>query len=150
MFLGGYSSKFSIYLSRKVNSASNACFMLFVLPFILTNSICFILSCSFSHEATLLCSILCRFLPGFSRNIEIIQQGFKDVIVLFLLVTLRALSFLKFSIKILFGSHLCILVTWPVYLSCDRFDRECTLCIIAFFRTSVSGILPCSLILRVF
>ena len=43
-----------------------------------------------------------------------------------------------------------ILVTWPVHLSCVSFNRVCTLCIFAFFRTSVSGILSCHLIFRSF
>ena len=30
-----------------------------------------------------------------------------------------------------------VLVTWPVYFSCASFNRVCTLCIFAFFRTSV-------------
>ena len=43
-----------------------------------------------------------------------------------------------------------ILVTWPVHLSCASFNRVCTLCIFAFFRTSVSGILSCHLNFRSF
>ena len=39
---------------------------------------------------------------------------------------------------------------WPVHLSCASFNRVCTLCIFAFFRTSVSGILSCHLIFRSF
>ena len=38
----------------------------------------------------------------------------------------------------------------PVHLSCASFNRVCTLCIFAFFRTSVSGILSCHLIFRSF
>ena len=41
-------------------------------------------------------------------------------------------------------------MTWPVHLSCASFNRVCTLCIFAFFRTSVSGILSCHLIFRIF
>ena len=41
-------------------------------------------------------------------------------------------------------------MTWPVHLSCASFNRVCTLCIFAFFRTSVSGILSCHLIFRSF
>ena len=41
-------------------------------------------------------------------------------------------------------------MTWPVHLSCAGFNRVCTLCIFAFFRTSVSGILSCHLIFRSF
>ena len=43
-----------------------------------------------------------------------------------------------------------ILVTWPVRLNCANFRRVCTLCIPAIFRTSVSGILSCHLIFRIF
>ena len=41
-------------------------------------------------------------------------------------------------------------MTWPVRLSSASFSRVCTLCIFAFFRTSVSGILSCHLIFRIF
>ena len=41
-------------------------------------------------------------------------------------------------------------MTWPVYLSCASYNRVCKLCIFAFFRTSVSGILSCHLIFRSF
>ena len=34
-----------------------------------------------------------------------------------------------------------IRVTWQVHLNCAHFRRECTLCILALFRTSVSGIM---------
>ena len=43
-----------------------------------------------------------------------------------------------------------ILVTWPVHLNCASFRRICILCIPAFFRTSVSGILSCLLIFKSF
>ena len=41
-------------------------------------------------------------------------------------------------------------MTWPVHLSCASFNRIYTLCIFAFVRTSVSGILSCHLIFRSF
>ena len=40
-----------------------------------------------------------------------------------------------------------ILVTWPVHLSCASFNRVRSLCISALFRTSVSGILSCHLLI---
>ena len=43
-----------------------------------------------------------------------------------------------------------ILITWPVHLSCASFKTVCILCIPAFFRTSVSGILSCHLIFNSF
>ena len=41
-------------------------------------------------------------------------------------------------------------MAWPVHLSCASFNRVCTLCIFAFFRTSVSDVLSCHLIFRSF
>ena len=43
-----------------------------------------------------------------------------------------------------------ILVIWPVHLNCANLRRVCTLYIPALFRTSVSEILSCHLILRRF
>ena len=43
-----------------------------------------------------------------------------------------------------------ILVTWPVHLNCASFRRVFTVCIFAFVRTSVFGILSCHLIFRSF
>ena len=37
--------------------------------------------------------------PGLSWKIEILKRGFKGVFIAFLLSTLRAISFLKFSIE---------------------------------------------------
>ena len=60
---------------------------------------CFKQCGSFDDEATPLCVIQCSLLSGLSWNIEALNQGFKGVFVGFPLTTLRALSFLKFSIQ---------------------------------------------------
>ena len=82
---------------------------------------------TFVDEGTPRCSILRSLFPGLSCNIEILKRGFKGVFV---------------------AAHQAFL--WPVHLSCASFNRVCTLCIFAFFRTSVSGILSCHLIFRSF
>ena len=77
-------------------------------------------------------------------------RGFEGVLVSLLLTTMGAFSYLKFSIEDFHWHSSGILVTWPVHLNCANFRRECTLCIPAHFRTSVSGILSCHLIFRSF
>ena len=63
----------------------------------------------------------------------------------FLLATLRALSLLYFSIEDFLWKS-----PWPVHLGCAIFKTVYMLCIHAFFRTSVSGILSCHLIFNSF
>ena len=90
------------------------------------------------------CSILCSMFAKVSLNIIILPRGFKDVFEAFLLAALRALSFLKITF---FGSRSTgILVKWPVRLRYASLNKVCTLCILAFLRTSVI----CHLFLRVF
>ena len=78
------------------------------------------------------------------------QREFKGAFVASSLAALKVLSFLRFSIEIFFGSCSSgILETWSVHLSCANFNRVFSLSTIAFFRTSVSGILSRHLILIV-
>ena len=113
------------------------------------DSFCFVFTSSPFYEASPLCTILCNLFPWLCWYVEVFKGGFEGVLVLLLLTTMGAFSYLKYRVfcgKISSG----ILVTWPVHLNYANFRRVCMLCIPALFRTSVSGSLSCHLIFRSF
>ena len=86
-----------------------------------------------------------------SVGMLVLKGGFEDVLVSLLLTIMGEFSHLQFSTEEFLGKFSsCILVTWHVHLNFANFRKVCHICIPAFFRTFVSGILSCHLIFRNF
>ena len=83
--------------SEKESSVGDALALAFcsasLIPF------CFIFTSTPSYQASPLCSILCNMFLQFCWYVEVFKGGFEGVLVLLLLTTMGAFSYLKFSIE---------------------------------------------------
>ena len=95
----------------------------------------------------------CSLFPRTHWYFEILQRGFEECFSSVPSGHLKSdfppvVLHRKLSLEVRHASGM--LITWPVHLICASFKTAFMLCIPAFFRLSVSGILSCHLILTAF